>query len=187
MAEITRAPVARVGVDPSKRVYQVHAVDAAGHLMLARAPPDRFFAWCTELPAGCIVAMEACGRAHHVARRYAGKQLRCRALARPRRRRRRWSPALAGSAPGSAWRPARTPPVARSGSGDDQTRRRRPAHLADPERRVGRDERGQTQRPHQPLAGAIGRCAACPFALASEFIVRLRSMNTNTVYQEGNL
>lgn len=74
MTEITRAPVARVGVDPPKRAYQVHAVDAAGHSVLARAPPDRFFAWCTESPAGCIVAMEACGRAHHVARRYAGAQ-----------------------------------------------------------------------------------------------------------------
>jgi transposase len=31
--------------------------------------PDRFFAWCADLPAGCLVAMEACGGAHHVARR----------------------------------------------------------------------------------------------------------------------
>lgn len=70
MTEITRAPVARVGVDLSKRVYQVHAVDAGGRVVMARAlPTDRFFAWCTELPHGCIVAMETCGGAHHVARR----------------------------------------------------------------------------------------------------------------------
>ena len=70
MTEITRAPVARVGVDLSKRLYQIHTVDAQGHTVLAKAlPVDRFFAWCAELPQGCIVAMEACGGAHHVARR----------------------------------------------------------------------------------------------------------------------
>ncbi len=70
MAEITRAPVARVGVDLSKRVYQVHAINAQGQPVLAKAMPvDRFFGWCAELPAGCVVAMETCGGAHHVARR----------------------------------------------------------------------------------------------------------------------
>lgn len=70
MAEITRALFARVGVDLSKRVFQVHAVDRSGRLLLAKAmSPDRFFAWCSGLPEGCLVAMEACGGAHHVARR----------------------------------------------------------------------------------------------------------------------
>ncbi len=70
MAEITRAPVARVGVDLSKRVYQVHAVDGQGRTVLAKAMPvDRFFMWCAELPQGCIVATETCGGAHHAARR----------------------------------------------------------------------------------------------------------------------
>jgi hypothetical protein len=70
MAEITRALIARVGVDLSKRLLQVHAVDRAGRVVLAKSmSPERFFAWCAELPAGCAVAMEACGGAHHVARR----------------------------------------------------------------------------------------------------------------------
>jgi transposase len=70
MTEITRGPAARVGVDLSKRVYQVHAVDRAGRVVLAKAmPPQRFFEWCAQLPAGCLVAMETCGGAHHVARR----------------------------------------------------------------------------------------------------------------------
>ena len=44
MAEITRALVARVGVDLSKRVYQVHAVDRSGRVVLARPmQPQRFF------------------------------------------------------------------------------------------------------------------------------------------------
>jgi len=70
MTEITRSAVARVGVDLSKRVFHVHAVDRAGQRVLTRPmSPDRFFAWCAQLPAGCMVAMEACGGAHHVARR----------------------------------------------------------------------------------------------------------------------
>ena len=70
MAEITRALVARVGVDLSKRVYQVHAVDRSGRVVLARPmQPQRFFDWCAQLVPGCIVAMETCGGAHHVARR----------------------------------------------------------------------------------------------------------------------
>ena len=70
MTEITRALIARVGVDLSKRVYQVQAVDRAGQRALAKAMSvEPFYAWCAQLPAGCLVAMEACGGAHHVARR----------------------------------------------------------------------------------------------------------------------
>lgn len=70
MTEITRTAVGRVGVDLSKRVFQVHAVDRAGRVVLAKAmSAERFLAWCAELPAGCVVAMEACGGAHHLARR----------------------------------------------------------------------------------------------------------------------
>ncbi len=70
MAEVTRDAVARVGVDLSKRVFQVHAVDRAGRVVMARPmSPERFFDWCVTLPAGVLVAMEACGGAHHVARR----------------------------------------------------------------------------------------------------------------------
>ena len=70
MAEITRALIARVGVDLSKRVFQVHAVERGGRVVVAKAmSPQRFVSWCAELPAGCLVAMETCGGAHHVARR----------------------------------------------------------------------------------------------------------------------
>jgi transposase len=30
---------------------------------------DKFAAWCAQLPAGCIVAMEACSSGHHWARK----------------------------------------------------------------------------------------------------------------------
>lgn len=70
MATNSFAPVARVGVDLSKRVYQVHAIDGSGHVVMAKAlSAERFYAWCAELPTGCLVATEACGGAHHVARR----------------------------------------------------------------------------------------------------------------------
>ena len=70
MAEITRALMARVGVDLAKNVIQVHAVDAAGRRVVTRTiKRDQFLEWCAQLPAGCVVAMEACSSAHHWARK----------------------------------------------------------------------------------------------------------------------
>jgi len=69
MNEITGVRIARVGVDLAKQVIQVHAVDASGQRVAARAiKREQFFAWCTQLPTGCVVAMEACSSAHHWAR-----------------------------------------------------------------------------------------------------------------------
>lgn len=65
MSEITR-----VGVDLAKRVYQIHAVDRTEKTLAVRPiSPTRFFEWAATLPAGCLVAMESCSGAHHVARR----------------------------------------------------------------------------------------------------------------------
>jgi transposase len=62
--------ITRVGVDLAKRVIQVHAVDASERVVTARAiSRERFEAWCSQLPAGCVVAMEACSSAHHWGRR----------------------------------------------------------------------------------------------------------------------
>lgn len=70
MAEVTRRLMVRVGVDIAKQVVHVHAVDGAGRRVVARAlKRDQFLPWCTQhLPAGCLVAMEACSGAHHWAR-----------------------------------------------------------------------------------------------------------------------
>ena len=73
MSEITRGAacgvIVRVGVDLAKQVYQVHAVDRSERVVLARAmSPQKFLAWAATLPAGCVVAMEACGGAHHLGR-----------------------------------------------------------------------------------------------------------------------
>jgi len=70
MSEITRALIARVGVDLAKRVIQVHAVDAAGRRMVVRSlKREQFLAWCAQLNPSCLVAMEACSSAHHWARK----------------------------------------------------------------------------------------------------------------------
>ena len=86
MEQITRALVrgeaARVGVDLAKRVIQVHAVDGAERVLVNRAlARDKFIAWCRQLPAGCIVAMEASSSAHHWARKLIAMGLDARIIA----------------------------------------------------------------------------------------------------------
>ncbi|UUZ70936.1 IS110 family transposase [Polaromonas sp. P1(28)-8] len=77
MSEITR-----VGVDLAKRVIQVHAVDGAGQRVTSRAlARDKFITWCAQLPAGCMVAMEASSSAHHWARRLVALGLDARIIA----------------------------------------------------------------------------------------------------------
>src|SRR5437868_3398977 len=82
MGEITRALMARVGVDLAKRVIHVHAVDSAGRRVLSRSfKRDQFLAWCVQLPAGCLVAMEACTSAHHWGRKLRALGLDARLIA----------------------------------------------------------------------------------------------------------
>lgn len=82
MSEVTRSAIVRVGVDLAKQVIQVHAVDAAGHRVVSRAlKREQFLLWCGQLPAGCMVAMEACGGAHHWARQLQRMGLQPRIMA----------------------------------------------------------------------------------------------------------
>ena len=82
MFEITRGAVVRVGADLAKRVIQVHAVDAAGRRVVGRAlKREQFMVWCAQLPAGCLVAMEACSSAHHWARKLRALGLDARLIA----------------------------------------------------------------------------------------------------------
>jgi transposase len=57
-----------IGLDLAKNVFQAHGADAAGHVVfrkrLVRAKVLEFFA----RQAPCVVALEACGGAHHWAR-----------------------------------------------------------------------------------------------------------------------
>jgi transposase len=77
-----RGEAVRVGVDLAKRVIQVHAVDAAGHVLASRAlARDKFIAWCAQLPAECIVAMETSSSSHHWARKLMALGLDARIIA----------------------------------------------------------------------------------------------------------
>ena len=76
--------ITRVGVDLAKRVIQVFAVDAAGLRVTGRAlARDKFLAWCAQLPAGCLVAMEASSSAHYWARKLLALGLDARIIAAP--------------------------------------------------------------------------------------------------------
>ena len=81
MDKVIRDGAVRVGVDLAKRVIQVHAVDAAGRVVTAKAlARDKFIEWCVRLPAGCVVAMEASSSAHHWARKLVGLGLDARII-----------------------------------------------------------------------------------------------------------
>jgi transposase len=57
--------VTRVGLDLAKRVFQVHAVEAKGEIVVVRKlTRSQLIPFFAELPA-CVVAMEACASAHH--------------------------------------------------------------------------------------------------------------------------
>ena len=73
--------ITRVGVDLAKNVIQVHAVDAAGKVVTSRAlKREKFLNWCADLPEGCLVAMEACGGAHHWCRKLRERGLDARMI-----------------------------------------------------------------------------------------------------------
>jgi transposase len=63
--------ISTMGVDLAKSVFQVHGVDAAGEVVVAkklrRTQVEPFFAGL----APCRIGLEACGSAHHWARRLA--------------------------------------------------------------------------------------------------------------------
>ena len=59
-----------MGVDLAKSMFSVCAVDGAGHVQRRQDLGREAFAlWLAQVPAGTVVAMEACSGAHHWARR----------------------------------------------------------------------------------------------------------------------
>ena len=59
-----------IGADLAKSVFSVCAVDGAGHVQRRQDLGREAFAlWLAQVPAGTVVAMEACSGAHHWARR----------------------------------------------------------------------------------------------------------------------
>lgn len=61
-------PIATIGIDLAKNVFQLHAIDAAGTVVLRRAVRRRdLVAFMAKQPA-CLIGLEACATAHHWAR-----------------------------------------------------------------------------------------------------------------------
>ncbi len=59
-----------IGVDLAKSVFSVCEVDGAGHVLRRQDLKREAFAlWLVQVPAGTVVAMEACSGAHYWARR----------------------------------------------------------------------------------------------------------------------
>ena len=63
--------VTRIGIDPGKHSFHLHAQDAAGRMVFRKKlTRSQLRAQLANVPA-CTVAMEACAGAHGVARRLA--------------------------------------------------------------------------------------------------------------------
>lgn len=61
--------ITTVGVDLAKNVFQVHAVDAHGKTVLKKQlKREQMAPFFAKLPP-CLIGMEACGSAHHWARK----------------------------------------------------------------------------------------------------------------------
>jgi transposase len=60
--------VTTIGLDIAKSVFQVHGIDAAGHVVIRRQLKRRYvLAFFQKLPQ-CLVGMEACASSHHWSR-----------------------------------------------------------------------------------------------------------------------
>ena len=71
-----------IGVDLAKQVFSVCSVDPAGRVRDRRElRREAFSQWLPNVPAGTVVAMEACSGAHHWARRCQAHGLQPRLMA----------------------------------------------------------------------------------------------------------
>jgi transposase len=60
--------ITAIGLDIAKSVFQVHGVDAEGHVLIRRQLKRRYvLAFFQKLPA-CLVGIEACASSHHWSR-----------------------------------------------------------------------------------------------------------------------
>lgn len=62
--------VTTIGIDLAKNVFSICGVNAAGRVMRRQdLQRDAFALWLAQVPAGTVIAMEACTGAHHRGRR----------------------------------------------------------------------------------------------------------------------
>jgi hypothetical protein len=68
LARIREQTVTTIGLDIAKSVFQVHAVDGAGQVVIRRQLKRRsVLTFFQKLPP-CLVGIEACASAHHWSR-----------------------------------------------------------------------------------------------------------------------
>jgi len=74
--------ITTVGIDLAKEIITVYAQDAVGRCVMSRNFKFKELAeWLVQLPAGCVVGMEACSSAHHWGRRMQAMRLEPRLMA----------------------------------------------------------------------------------------------------------
>ncbi|MEO8331729.1 MAG: IS110 family transposase [Gallionella sp.] len=74
--------ITTVGVDLAKDIITAHALDETGHCVLSRNFKFKELAeWLVQLPAGCVIGMEACSTAHYWGRRMQAVGLQPRLMA----------------------------------------------------------------------------------------------------------
>ena len=55
-----------IGIDLAKSVFQIHSMNARGTVLQRRKlSRSQFQTFLEKLEKGCLIAMEACGSAHH--------------------------------------------------------------------------------------------------------------------------
>ena len=60
--------ITTVGIDLAKSVFQIHAIDASGKLVLAKSVRRRDFLSVVRKMPPCLIGLEACASSHHWAR-----------------------------------------------------------------------------------------------------------------------
>ena len=72
--------VAIIGIDISKRSFQLHGATAEGKPVFGKKlSRERFFLFLSEVPP-CLVVMEDCGGAHHWGRQITALDHRCKLI-----------------------------------------------------------------------------------------------------------
>ncbi len=67
--QVELSSVAVVGLDLAKHVFQIHAVDRDGCVVVAKPLRRKeVLAFFRSIPPGCLIGLEACGSAHYWAR-----------------------------------------------------------------------------------------------------------------------
>ena len=68
--QISRKPVATLGIDLAKRVFALHGIDAAGHVALRRTVSRGELVHVIARLGPCLIGMESCSGAHEWARQF---------------------------------------------------------------------------------------------------------------------